>query len=220
MVSTVHSIEDRGSISKPIHVSQSVEEISPKLTNASEVILENTKWTRHIWDTWGHPDKKHAKIICKLDCTLLFFACAATFVKYLDKINLTYAYVNGLREDLGIVGNQYNYANTGYNIASMIFGFPAAFLMVKMNSKYFIILIEMLWIIVTFAQAAVKTPTQLIVARTILGIFECGHYPALSYILGTYYTPLELAKRAVILQSSTSIGSFSVVMLLQGSTTA
>lgn len=187
--------------------------ITESLDTASDdgnntVILENTKWTRHIWDTWGHPDKRHKHIIFKLDITLLFFACASTFVKYLDKINLNYAYVNGLKEDLGIVGNQYNYANTGYNIASMICGFPAAYLMVKMNTKYFIIAIEILWTIVTFCQASIKTPTQLIVTRTLLGVFECGHYPALSYILGTYYTPLELAKRSVILQASTSIGSF------------
>lgn len=176
--------------------------------DVAEPKLENTSWKRYIWDTWGHPDKRHRKIIFKLDSTLLFFACASTFVKYLDKINLTYAYVNGLKEDLGIHGNQYNYANTGYNIASMIIGFPAAFLMVQVNTKYFIIGIEILWTIVTFCQTAIKTPVQLVVVRTILGVFEAGHYPALSYILGTYYNNTELAKRAVILQASTSIGSF------------
>ncbi|GME70731.1 unnamed protein product [[Candida] boidinii] len=118
-----------------------------------EQVLENTKWTRHIWDTWGHPDKRHVEVIFKLDCTLLFLACASTFIKYLDKINLTYAYVNGLKEDIGINGNEYNYANTGYNIACMVCGFPAAYLMVKMNSKWFIILIEIGWIIVTFCQS-------------------------------------------------------------------
>lgn len=174
----------------------------------TEPVLENTRWTRHIWDTWGHPDKRHVKVIFKLDCTLLFLACASTFIKYLDKINLTYAYVNGLKEDIGIKGNEYNYANTGYNIACMICGFPAAYLMVKMNSKWFIILIELCWIVVTFCQSTIKTPTQLVALRTVLGIFECGHYPALTYILGTYYTPLEFAKRSVLLQSSTSIGSF------------
>lgn len=90
----------------------------------------------------------------------------------------------------------------------MVCGYPAAYLMVKMNSKWFIILIEIGWIIVTFCQSVIETPTQLVALRTVLGIFECGHYPALTYILGTYYTPLEFAKRSVILQSSTSIGSF------------
>lgn len=177
-------------------------------SNSSQTVLENCNWKRHIWDTWGHPDKRHKRIIFKLDSTLLLFACASTFMKYLDKINLTYAYVNGLKEDLHINGNQYNYANTGYNIASMICGFPAAFLMVQMNSKYFLIVLELLWTIVTFSQMAIKTPTQLMVARTILGAFECGHYPALSYIIGTYYSPFELAKRSVLLQATTSIGSF------------
>lgn len=177
-------------------------------TLESQPALENTKWTRHIWDTWGHPDKKHVKIIFKLDSTLLALACASTFIKYLDKINLSYAYVNGLKEDLGIEGNELNYANTAYNIASMICGFPAAYLMVKFQTKWLIIGIELLWIIITFCQSAIKTPLQMIVLRCLLGVFECGHYPALSFVLGTYYTPLELAKRAVILQSSTSIGSF------------
>lgn len=216
MVSVVNKSEDHISFGTDVvteikgddieHVTTKVESFQE--SDSTEPVLQNTSWKRFIWDTWGHPDKKHKKIIFKLDSTLLFFACASTFVKYLDKINLTYAYVNGLKEDLHINGNQYNYANTGYNIASMICGFPAAFLMVQMNSRYFLILIELLWTIVTFCQTAVKTPTQLIVARTILGAFECGHYPALAYILGTYYSPLELAKRSVILQATTSIGSF------------
>lgn len=47
----------------------------------------------------------------------------------------------------------------------------------------------------------------MIVLRTLLGVFECGHYPALSFLLGTYYKEEELARRNVLLESSTALGS-------------
>ncbi|CDK29083.1 unnamed protein product [Kuraishia capsulata CBS 1993] len=196
-----------------VDATQISEEVLPSIEGDSEeeeapVILENTSWKRHIWDTWGHPDKRHVKVIFKLDITLLALSSISTFIRYLDRINLSYAYVNGMKEDLGIVGNQLNYANTGYSIAGMVFGFPWAILMVKMNSKWFVVMVELFWIILTFSFSAVKTPTQMVALRTLVGAFESAHYPALSFILGTYYTSGELARRNVILQSSTSIGSF------------
>ncbi|CDK26057.1 unnamed protein product [Kuraishia capsulata CBS 1993] len=195
------------------------EDLPSSIDEEKPAVLENTSWKRHIWDTWGHPDKKHVKIIFKLDVTLLALASMSTFIKYLDKINLSYAYVNGMKEELGIEGNELNYANTGYNIASIICGFPWAFLMVKMNTKWFVVLVELFWILVTFCFSAVKTPTQMVVLRTIVGAFESAHYPALSYILGTYYTSGELARRNVILQSSTSIGSFFAGYVASGTYT-
>lgn len=38
------------------------------------------------------------------------------FTNYLDRSNLANAYVSGMKEDLGFVGNQYNLINTVFTV--------------------------------------------------------------------------------------------------------
>jgi len=63
------------------------------------------------------------KLIRKLDFFILTFCCLSYFVNYLDRTNLTNAYVTGMREELHFKGNQLNQINTvftvGYKIAQV-----------------------------------------------------------------------------------------------------
>ncbi len=158
-----------------------------------------------IWDCIAYPANER-KIILKVDCTIVLWASLSSLIKYLDKSNLSYAYNSGMQEYLGIHGNELNYANTGYNIASIIFGLPCAYLMSKYNTRWFIITIEILWTVITFCFVAIKTPKQMIALRTILGIVECGHFSAFVFLIGTYYTKLECARRMVVFELFTILG--------------
>ncbi|CUM66649.1 uncharacterized protein PRCAT00004325001 [Priceomyces carsonii] len=187
------------------------------------IIEHKNTWKSLVWDTWGHPDKRHVKIIRKLDLTLLLFATVSTFIKYIDKTNLTSAYVSGMLDYFEKKGYeltiQLNWANNGYNIASIVFGYPFGYLMARYSTKWLVISIEVAWIIVTMCFSSIKSPTQMIVLRTLLGAFECGHYPALSFLLGSYYTKEELARRNVLLQSSTALGSMFASYIQSGAYT-
>lgn len=66
---------------------------------------------------------------------------------------------------------------------------------------------ECLWVIVTFASAAVKTPQQLYACRFLVGLAEGTFYPAVHTVLGGWYTRRELAKRACIFFGSAFVGS-------------
>lgn len=45
-------------------------------------------------------------MLYKLDASVLLFGCLGYFLKYLDQANLNSAYVSGMKEDLGMYGNE------------------------------------------------------------------------------------------------------------------
>lgn len=45
------------------------------------------------------------------------------FTNYLDRSNLANAYVSGMKEELGFVGNQLNLINTMFTVGCVLFSF-------------------------------------------------------------------------------------------------
>ncbi len=172
-----------------------------------------------LWDCLDYPPEQR-RIVLKLDLTIVLWGSLSSFIKYLDKSNLSNAYNSGMKEYLGIKGNELNYANTAYNIASIIFGLPCAYLMNRYNTRWFILTIEVLWSIVTFCFVSIKTPLQMIVLRTILGIVECGHFSAFVFLIGTYYNKREAARRQVILQAFTVLGPMFATYIQAGASSS
>jgi ACS family pantothenate transporter-like MFS transporter len=60
---------------------------------------------RYIWDD---PDKSadEKRFLRKLDFFLLTYTCLGYFCKNLDQTNLSNAYVSGMKESLGMYGNE------------------------------------------------------------------------------------------------------------------
>lgn len=159
----------------------------------------------YIWDSYNKPPAQR-KALIKLDLSLLALATCSTFMKYLDKSNLTNAYVSGMEEDLSLYGNEMSNATVAYSVASIVVGFPAAMILAQTNAKWFIITIEVIWTIITYCMSAITNRTQMIALRAVVGALETPHFPALMFIFGSWYTKEEIARRTVIFQSATAIG--------------
>ncbi|CAK7218990.1 hypothetical protein SCUCBS95973_003669 [Sporothrix curviconia] len=172
---------------------------------ASPGTKKRKSWKYYFWDSFDK-SKAEQRLILKLDLTLMTFGCLGTFIKYIDRSNLNSAFVSGMEEDLSLYGNQLNYANTCYSVANIIALWPSNLLLAQMNPKHFIPLIELGWTISTFGQAAMKNSTQMYVLRTLVGLFEAGHFSALVYLCGAWYQKNELSKRIAIIDCATAIG--------------
>lgn len=72
-----------------------------------EAVKEQPKrsWKSYLWDTFDKSPEER-KFLFKLDAALLTFASLGYFIKYLDQINVNNAFVSGMKEDLGLYGNQ------------------------------------------------------------------------------------------------------------------
>lgn len=59
----------------------------------------------------------------------------------------------------------------------------------------------------TFAQAGMHNVGELYAFRFLVGLFESSFFPVLLYVLGSWYTKTELAKRVAIFHVTAPLGS-------------
>jgi ACS family pantothenate transporter-like MFS transporter len=62
-----------------------------------------------------------AKLLRKIDFFILTFCCLMYFTNYLDRSNLTAAYVSGMKKDLNFEGNQFNQINTVFTVGYVLY---------------------------------------------------------------------------------------------------
>ncbi|KAI1866164.1 uncharacterized protein JN550_007853 [Neoarthrinium moseri] len=137
------------------------------------------------------------KLLFKLDLSILIFACLCFFCKYLDQTNISNAYTSGLKEDLGLYGNELNYFNVCYYTAYVVFQIPFLLLMSRPKlARWLLPSLEVVWGVVTFAQSRATNVTQLYVARFFVGALEAPVFAGTHFILGSWYSGPELFKRA------------------------
>jgi ACS family pantothenate transporter-like MFS transporter len=126
-------------------------------------------------------------------------------IKWIDTSNITNAFVSGMKEDLGLYGNQYNYIVVSWTVGYIIGQWPSNFILTRVPAHIWIPFLEIGWTIFTFSLAGAKSYSAMLGLRFVVGLFEAGYWPALYYILGSWYNKRELGKRNGILQSAVSI---------------
>ncbi|TDZ33192.1 Pantothenate transporter liz1 [Colletotrichum spinosum] len=160
-----------------------------------------------IWDTDTHLKSREERVLLrKLDWSILTIGCLGFFMKYLDQGNLSNAYVSGMQEDLGMWGNEYTYAQTAYTCAYAVMQVPSTLIVQRIRPSIWLACMEVAWGVFTFAQAGMRTHGQLYAFRFLVGFFESSFFPVLLYILGSWYTKTELAKRVAIFHAVAPAG--------------
>ncbi|OQE31809.1 hypothetical protein PENSTE_c001G10415 [Penicillium steckii] len=161
-----------------------------------------------IWDTdtdLKSPEER--RLLLKLDSAILSIGCLGFFMKYLDQGNLSNAYVSGMQESLAMYGNEYTYATTAYTVAYAVMQIPSTLIVQKVRPSIWIPIMEIGWAIFTFAQAGLQNVGQLYAFRFLVGFFESSFFPVLLYMLGSWYTKTELAKRVALFHMTAPLGS-------------
>ncbi|KDN64761.1 putative pantothenate transporter liz1 [Colletotrichum sublineola] len=170
-----------------------VHEEAPQILPWSKRILY------HLWDADQHlKSPKERSLVRKLDFGILICATLGWWMKYIDQSNITNAYVSGMKEDLNIQGNEYTYMLMCYTIAFAIMQIPSNLIALKIRPRYCIIGCELGWTAFTFAQAAAQSSSHMYAFRFMIGLFESGFSPIIIFLLGSWYTKPELAKRVAI----------------------
>lgn len=161
---------------------------------------------RYIWDD---PDKPAAekKFLLKLDFFLLTYTCLGYFCKNLDQANLSNAYVSGMQEAIGMIGSDLTYAGNVFTAGYVISQIPAVVLVTKVRPSYLISTLEILWAVFTFCSATVKTVPQLYAIRFLVGLCEGAFFPTIIYLISSWYTRSERAKRVTLFYSTASLVS-------------
>ncbi|KAK6214109.1 hypothetical protein LQW54_004711 [Pestalotiopsis sp. IQ-011] len=163
-------------------------------------------------------------LVRRLDIFLMTFGCVSQVIKYLDQSNISNAYVSGMKEDLGLKGNELNYFQTYFNVAYCIMLIPSQIILTYVRPSYWLPGLEICWGVITGLIAMTHNATQVYILRVFLGLCESSAWPGMMTLLMYWYTPSELAKRMGFYHSCQALGSMlsgalqvAVINTLEGS---
>ncbi|KAG7719937.1 hypothetical protein KL949_001516 [Ogataea haglerorum] len=186
--------------------------LSYKAEGVAEIVEEvhndhERKWFTKLFRTAVLRDSEESKFVRKLDLYLLTWGCIAYLIKSIDQSNYSNAYVSGMKEDLNIVGNEYNWISIYFNIGYAVGLIPSQISMTRLSTPYWLSSCEFIWGNMTLCCAFVKSVHVLFPLRFLIGLFESSAWPGMMTIFYNYYTQKELATRAALFTGSYYAGS-------------
>ncbi|CAL1717373.1 unnamed protein product [Somion occarium] len=111
-----------------------------------------------------------------------------------------------MKDELGLHGNQLNYITTAWTCGYVIGQIPSNLLITRIRPSIWIPLMEVIWSSLTMVLASAKNFETLIAVRFFVGLAESTFYPAIQYVIGSWYKGDELGKRACIFHTASAIG--------------
>lgn len=138
-------------------------------------------------------------ILRKFDLLIIPWLATAFLFCNLDKSNIGNAEVNGLSQDLGLVGNEYGNAVSLLYVTYVVFETPVALGLKKIGPKYLFAGMYFLFGLCCMCMAFVTNYGTLVACRMLVGLFESGMIPCINVYLGMLYTRSEMAKRCAVI---------------------
>ena len=114
----------------------------------------------------------NARILRKIDLTILPILLVVYALQYLDKATLSYASVFGLLTDANLHGEQYSWLGSIVYLAQLVMQPLVAFFLVKLPTGKFCATMVLCWGIVLCGMVAAKNFGGLMATRFLLGAFE------------------------------------------------
>jgi MFS family permease len=121
---------------------------------------------------------------------LLFLAFCVAAV---DRTNVGFAQLQ-MKQALGITDSMFGFAAGLVYLTFIIFGVPSNLLFERTGFRATLLRMMVLWGLASSATMFVRTPTQLYIARFLLGAFEAGLAPAIFLYLSYWFPSRERGK--------------------------
>lgn len=163
----------------------------------------------HKWYKWFDENDTPAerKLMWKIDLLLTLYSMLAYWVKNLDQSNINNAYTAGLKEDIGMKGNDLVNTQVLFNVGNIVFQIPFMFCLNSLPLNYVLPGLELIWAILTVLTYKVETVAQLKAIRFFVGSLEAPAYLAFQYLFGTFiYNPSMIARRSMVYYFGQYIG--------------
>ncbi|KAK1842642.1 major facilitator superfamily transporter [Colletotrichum chrysophilum] len=151
-----------------------------------------------IEDATEYSDSYFRKLRFKIDLFLLPLMWVCYGTQQADKTSLSVQAVFGLREDTGLVGEQFNWLSTIFYLSYLVCEFPGNWLIQKSHTGKFLSVVMILWGVVVLCIAFAKNFAHLMILRTLQGALECTISPTFMLITGAWYTSQEHTLRSLI----------------------
>ncbi|KAI9273104.1 major facilitator superfamily domain-containing protein [Phascolomyces articulosus] len=135
------------------------------------------------------------RLVRKLDLRLTCWVFFGYFANNLDRNNLQNAYTMGMDKDLDIASDKFNWAATMFFIGYTVLQIPGNIIITKFSPRWFLPSCAITWGAIVCFMSLVKDYKALWGLRFCLGVAEAPYYAGVIFVLGSWYTKEELAKR-------------------------
>ncbi|PPQ64941.1 hypothetical protein CVT26_015661 [Gymnopilus dilepis] len=165
----------------------------------------------------GMSDEDYARFvkatIRKVDWRVLPLLGTLSALSLIDRSNLGLARTVGMDHDLHLnIGSRYSVVSCIYFVPYIVLQLPSNLFLRRLGGTHWLSFLVVAWGAVQLAMGFVPTWGVLALCRVLLGTFEAGFFPALVYIITTWYTRHEVQKRlAAFYVVSIFIGGFSAI---------
>ncbi len=144
---------------------------------------------------------------------MAFYAFVVYWLKYIDQVNLNNAYVSGMKEDIGMKGNDLVNTQAVYTVGAVIFQIPFMYIFPRFPLHYVIPCLDICWGLCTLGIYRVHNLDGLMALRFFVGVFEAAFYPCVHYLFGSWYKPSELGRRGAINYWGQMLGTITAGLL-------
>lgn len=156
---------------------------------------------------------QHRNLNRKFDLFLVPFCALIYLFNGLDRSNLGNAQTDGFTNDLGMPASAINTATSLFFATYVPLQPFSASIGKKVGQTYWLGIIGVGWGILTLGHAFIKTESQLIAIRLLIGVFESGFYPTVVTYMSRFYPRYDLAFRIALFYGSYAIaGAFGGII--------
>ncbi|KAL7619976.1 hypothetical protein AAE478_010524 [Parahypoxylon ruwenzoriense] len=186
------------------------QEVDQYGTDSNGVSTFGGVWIKFMTSIGWYPKDmtiEEKRMILKLDLSILIFGCLSFFTKYLDQQSITNAYVSGMKEELGLYGDELNYITATFWASYCTFMIPACYFLTHYPANRVLPALEIGWGLSTFGLAWARNVETLYAMRFFTGAFECCSFTGTIYIIGSWYKPGEVGRRVALFFIASPLGT-------------
>ncbi|KAF2770399.1 putative MFS allantoate transporter [Teratosphaeria nubilosa] len=138
------------------------------------------------------------KLLRRIDWHLMPVMCVVYGLNYLDKTTISYASVMGIKKDIGLVGNDYQWLGSMFYFGYLAWEYPTNRLLQRLPIGKYSASCIIAWGLVLACFAAVNDFSGAVAIRFMLGVCEAAVTPGFALITSQWYTTKEQGNRTGI----------------------
>ncbi|MCJ1248776.1 hypothetical protein MMC30_005995 [Trapelia coarctata] len=143
-------------------------------------------------------DATNKRLLRSIDLHLMPLLCIIYGLNFLDKTTLSYASIMGLRTDLNLQGDDYQWLSSLFYFGYLAWEYPTNRLLQRLPLAKYSSFCIIMWGLVLACFASVKNYSGAIAIRFFLGVFEAAVTPGFAYFTSQWYTKREQGLRTGI----------------------
>lgn len=131
--------------------------------------------------------EENAKLLRKIDLTLMPVMCACYMLQLLDKLTLNYSSQLGLTQDLNLHGSQYSWTSSIFYFGYLMWTWPSSWLAVRLPLGKYLTGTVLVWGVIVMCHGVCNNFRGFMAVRFLLGAAEAAVAPGFALIVSIFY---------------------------------